>query len=181
MQVRGPSMHHWEAEQSGLHSGWSSFCKPSPELVPPPELRCTVQELTSAEWVSYCSQLQSLNLLHVSSWKLIGRTWLLQTVFKGRSALLWRRRHFQCLQGNFLDINLISLPGKFALVTIMPKSSKILWNVPLRANMEGFEKSNRTALNDYHFESFPPPVPFYISTCFSAFLYFLSSSLSELK
>lgn len=48
--------------------------------------------------------------LHV--WrKLIGRTWLLQTAFKGQSVLLWRRRHFQWLQGNFLDVNLISLPG----------------------------------------------------------------------
>lgn len=86
MQVRGPSMHQWEAEQSGLHRGWSSFLKPSPELAPTLELKCMVQELTSAEWVSYCSHLQSLNL-HFSVWrKLIGRTWLLQTAFKGQSA-----------------------------------------------------------------------------------------------
>lgn len=68
MQVRGPSMHHWQAEQSGIHRGWSSFLKPSPELVPPLELKCMIQELASAEWVSYCSQLQSLNL-HFSVWR----------------------------------------------------------------------------------------------------------------
>lgn len=110
--------------------------------------------------VGFLLHIATIPKLTLHFWRrLIGRLWLRQTALRGQSALL-RRWRFQWLQGNFLDINLISLPGKFALVTIMPKSSKILWNVPLRANMEGFKKSNRTALNDYHCQSFPSPVPF---------------------